>query len=460
MAGRSAIPLLAALLAVLVALAGLTYVWLSAQRTTDQRPGNQSVMLTQVRLVPEFPIALAFAPDRRVFYAERHSGNIRILGNATTDTTTFYTLTGTDSSGERGLLGLALDPEFPTMPYVYAFQTYNDGANGTVYNRIVRIRGNGSAGVSHSVILRLPPLTAARNHNGGVIAFGLDRMLYAVVGENAIPSLSQNPASPLGKVLRMTREGWAPLDNPFVNDPAWFNLTYTYGHRNMFGLAFHPTSGRPYITENGPGDSDEVNRLVPGGNFGWPNEQGIVNQPPYIDPIRAYTPVIVPTNLAFYTAAVPSGSLNHLVFGSYQDRRLRELTLDSVDGTAVLNETVLATAPEGIIDVEMGVDGHLWVTTTQAIYRLVPTAAPITARPSVAVSMEPMMIAIAGGYLIGPRNSGPGIARFGDLPGSLRKDRAVGAARCRRIGSRTTTASSRPCGGSWVRGRSSRASGS
>src|SRR5688572_5381097 len=188
----------------------------------------------------DYPIALTFAPDGRIFFAEWFTGNIRIIENNETLPTPFYTLANTATGGERGLLGLALDPEFPTMPYVYAYHSYDDSVNGTIYNRIVRILADANMGVSHTVILRMPPLSGATNHNGGVIAFGPDGMLYAVVGENADPSLSQEPSSPMGKVLRMTRDGWAPPDNPFVGDPDWFNLTYTYGHRNMFGLAFHP----------------------------------------------------------------------------------------------------------------------------------------------------------------------------------------------------------------------------
>src|SRR5206468_7615180 len=142
-----------------------------------------------------------------------------------------------------------LRPPRPTpLPYTTLFRSYN---------RIVRITANGNLGTSYTVILRLPPLSGATNHNGGVIAFGSDGKLWAVVGENANPSLSQNPLSPLGKVLRMNSDGTAPTDNPFYGNPAWFNLTYTYGHRNMFGLAFHPVTHRAYVTENGPACNDE-----------------------------------------------------------------------------------------------------------------------------------------------------------------------------------------------------------
>src|SRR5256884_8669914 len=115
----------------------------------------------------DYPIALGFASDGRIFYAERNTGSIRIIQGGVLLPTPFYTLTNTNTVGERGLLGLALDPGFPLTPYVYAYQTFTDSINSTIYNRIVRITANGNTGVGHIVILRMPPLSAATNHNGG-----------------------------------------------------------------------------------------------------------------------------------------------------------------------------------------------------------------------------------------------------------------------------------------------------
>src|SRR3989441_10668368 len=209
-----------------------------------------------------FPIALAFSSDGRIFFAEKDTGSIRIvyLANRTLLPTPFYTLPNTQNTGERGFLGLALDPGFPATPYVYAYQTYNDLANGTIYNRIVRISANGNVGTFDRVILPMPPLSGATNHNGGVIPFVPDGKHWADVGENANPSLAQNGMSLLGKVLRMNSDGSAAADNPFYGSLSWENRVYTYGHRNMFGIAWHPVTGRAYVTENGPNCDDEVNR--------------------------------------------------------------------------------------------------------------------------------------------------------------------------------------------------------
>src|SRR2546426_1149757 len=348
-----------------------------------------------------FPIALAFSSDGRVFFAEKDTGSIRIvyLANRTLLPTPFYTLPNTQNTGERGLLGLALDPGFPATPYVYAYQTYNDLANGTIYNRIVRILASGNTGVSYAVLLRMPPLSSATNHNGGVIAFGPDGKLYAVVGENANPSLSQDPMSPMGKVLRMYSNGSAPPDNPFYNNPAWYNLTYTYGHRNMFGLAFHPITGRVYVTENGPNCNDEVNLLTAGSNYGWGPTAACGSLPPPSDtnrdgpnpvlPIWWWGTTICPTN-----AAIPRGPSfptwqGDLFMGDCNTGRFHRLDLVPPNYDFVASDTILWTGPLAIIEVEAGPDGAIWLTTPTTIYRYwdsgKPPIASFTANPNPAL---------------------------------------------------------------------------
>src|SRR5438128_4051966 len=325
-------------------------------------------------------IALAFSSDGRIFFAEKETGSIRIIyrDNRTLLPTPFYTLPNTDNAGERGLLGLALDPAFTSSPYVYAYQTYDDITNGTIYNRIVRIRASGNLGVSYTVILRLPPLSSATNHNGGVIAFGPDGKLWAVVGENANPSHSQDPLSPMGKVLRMETNGSAPPDNPFYNNPSWFNLTYTYGHRNMFGLAFHPITGRVFVTENGPNCNDEIN-LLPNltaldRNYGWGPTASCGSLPPPADtnrdgpnpvlPIWWWGTTICPTNAAIYKGPSFPKWQGDLFMGECNPPyRFHRLHLVPPGYDSVGSDDILWTAPTSIIEVEQGRDGAIWLTT-------------------------------------------------------------------------------------------------
>src|SRR5467141_4938203 len=292
----------------LLFIGGLWYAWWSITRPGGN-PGNgrnPMVILNPVQTGVAAPVALAFASDGRVFYAELATGSIRIIKGGAILPAAFITLPNTNNLGERGLLGLALDPGFPASPYVYAYQTYDDAANASTYNRIVRIQANGDTAVSYSVILRMPPLSGATNHNGGVIAFGPDGKLWAVVGENADVARAQDPLSLLGKVLRMNTDGSAPSDNPFFGNPAWESRVYSYGHRNMFGLDWHPLTKVAYVTENGPTCNDEVNRLSPGGNFGWGPSQTCATPPSSptntnrdgpspILPVAYWTPTIAPT---------------------------------------------------------------------------------------------------------------------------------------------------------------------
>ena len=349
-----------------------------------------------------FPIALAFSSDDRIFFAEKDTGSIRIiyLANRTLLPTPFYTLPNTQNTDERGLLGLALDPGFPATPYVYAYQTYNDLVNGTVYNRIVRIVASGNTGVSYIVILRMPPL-GATIHNGGVIAFGPDGKLYAVVGENGIPARSQDPLSPMGKVLRMNSDGTAPSDNPFYGNPAWYSLTYTYGHRNMFGLAFHPITGRVYVTENGPNCNDEINLLpnltAPDRNFGWGPTASCGSQPPPADtnqdgprpvfPIWWWGTTICPTNAAIYRGPSFPRWQGDLFMGECNNPyRFHRLHLVPPGYDSVASDDILWTAPTSIIEVEQGPDGAIWLTTPTTIYRYwdsgKPPIASFTANPN------------------------------------------------------------------------------
>ena len=349
-----------------------------------------------------FPIALAFSSDGRIFYAEKDTGSIRIiyLANRTLLPTPFYTLPNTHNTDERGLLGLALDPGFPATPYVYAYQTYNDLVNGTVYNRIVQILASGNTGVSYTVILRMPPL-GATIHNGGVIAFGPDGKLYAVVGENGIQARSQDPLGPMGKVLRMDSNGSAPPDNPFYGNPAWYNLTYTYGHRNMFGLAFHPITGRVYVTENGPNCNDEIN-LLPNltgldRNYGWGPTASCGSLPPPADtnqdgpnpvlPIWWWGTTICPTNAAIYKGPSFPKWQGDLFMGECNPPyRFHRLHLVPPGYDSVGSDDILWTAPTSIIEVEQGRDGAIWLTTPTTIYRYwdsgKPPVASFTATPN------------------------------------------------------------------------------
>ncbi|MGQ0796399.1 MAG: PQQ-dependent sugar dehydrogenase [Methanobacteriota archaeon] len=353
----------------------LTVVTFGSTRGAAQ--GGEAILETYMSDL-RWPVAFAFSADGRIFFAERFTGQIRIVEGGVLLDTPFYTLEHTAVAEEQGLLGLALDPAFPAVPWVYAYQTYQDPADGFVYNRILRIRAEGNLGTTSESLLS--PIPAARYHNGGVIAFGPDGNLYAVVGDNAVPANAQDLLSLAGKVLRMRSDGTVPADNPFVGNGSANPFVYTYGHRNMFGLAFHPVTGRAYVTENGPECNDEVNLLLPGRGYGWGANRTCSSPPPPplntnqegpdpVMPLAWYGTVIAPTNAIVYEGAVFPAWEGDVIFAEWLTRDLRRLDLGPAAYDTVLSEGVVLTAPERVADVELGPDGAIWLSTSASILR-------------------------------------------------------------------------------------------
>ena len=349
----------------------------------------------------DWPVAFTFAPDGRLFFVERYTGNIRIIEGGSVLPTPFYTIGGIVSQDDDGLLGLALHPSFSTQPWVYAYYTFNDTANQTVYNRIVRIWASGDLGTSFEVVLdRIP---AAGIHVGGVIAFGLDGKLYAAVGDNFNRYTSQNLSTLAGKVLRMDPDGSVPPDNPFVGNASVNPYVYVYGVRNPFGIAFHPITGRVFITENGPECNDEVDLLIPGRNYGWgpkavcsspPTPPNNTNQdgPDPVLPLTWYATTFAPTNAIIYNGSSFPAWRGDLFFGNWMRGELRRLHLAPPNYDTVVSDDVILVEPEFhccIIDVEVGPDGSIWFSTAFKLYRYSDTSLPpiasFTVNPSTAL---------------------------------------------------------------------------
>jgi glucose/arabinose dehydrogenase len=217
------------------------------------------------------PTSMDFAPDGRLFVCLQ-GGQLRVIKNGTLLSTPFVSLT-VDSSGERGLLGVAFDPNFATNNFVYAYYTATTPA---IHNRVSRFTANGDVAVAGSelVLLDLENLSAT-NHNGGAIHFGPDGKLYVAVGENAVPSNSQTLTNRLGKFLRINSDGSIPSDNPFFNSASGVNRSiWALGLRNPFTFAFQPGTGRMFINDVGQSAWEEINDGIAGSNYGWPTCEG------------------------------------------------------------------------------------------------------------------------------------------------------------------------------------------
>ena len=200
--------------------------------------------------------------------------------------TPFVTV-ATTANGERGLLGVTFHPQFASNGWVYLYYTTTSG--GT-HNRIVRYTASGDvASGSATVLIDLPNLSSATNHNGGALHFGPDGKLYVAVGDNAHGNKSQSMSSPFGKILRFNDDGSIPTDNPFYGTTTGLNRAiWALGLRNPFTFGFQPGSGRMFINDVGEGTWEEIDEGQSGANFGWPTEEGAGGAPTYTDPIYAY----------------------------------------------------------------------------------------------------------------------------------------------------------------------------
>jgi aldose sugar dehydrogenase len=320
-----------------------------------------SVVLEPFLANASFPSAIRFTPDGRLFYAELTTGKIRVVDNGQLLAQEFAALS-VSTATEKGLLGLAIDPDFTNNHYVYAFYTLADGNS----QRVVRFTEASNVGTNQTTIVDALP-TGVR-HNGGRIGFGADGKLYVTLGDNADPANSQNVSVLPGKLLRYNSDGSIPADNPNPASPV-----YALGLRNPFGLAFYPGTGTPYVSENGPNCDDEVDRIVASGNYGWRPGQACGDvDPGFRQPTRRYSSIIAPTGVTFYTGNAFPQFQNDLIMASFSDGSVRRLSITDSGTGLVTSEQVLTSALGNALDVAIGPDGLIYVATANSIQRLAP----------------------------------------------------------------------------------------
>jgi glucose/arabinose dehydrogenase len=309
------------------------------------------------------PTAMAVAPDGRVFVTEK-SGALRVVKNNALLAQPFLTLS-VNSSGERGLLGVAFDPDFANNRYVYVYYTT---AASPIHNRVSRFTASAAnadivqAG-SELQLLNLPTL-GATNHNGGALHFGTDGKLYIAVGENAVPSNAQSLNTPLGKLLRINADGSIPTDNPFYSQASGNNRAiWALGLRNPYTFAVDPTTGRIQVNDVGQNAWEEVNLGARGANYGWPQTEGF--QPAGVSgvtyPLHAYQNAgsnCAIVGAAFYRPATlqfPAEYDGRYFFGDYCGGFIRTLSPPNYSSSADF-----ASGISALVDIATHQDGSLY----------------------------------------------------------------------------------------------------
>lgn len=305
------------------------------------------------------PTAMALAPDGRIFVCEQ-GGRLRVIKNGVLLSTPFLTVT-VDSRGERGLLGVAFDPNFVSNQLVYVYYTVPSPA----HNRVSRFIASGDVALagSETILLDLPNLSTATNHNSGAIHFGPDGNLYVAVGDNANSNNAQSFSTRLGKMLRITSTGAIPTDNPFFNQTTGDNRAiWALGLRNPFTFTFQPGTGRMFINDVGQSTWEEINDGIAGSNYGWAICEGFCNppNPSFRDPIFVYQNTGIDcaiTGGAFYNPTIvqfPSTFVGHYFFADFCGGWISEINPATGTGSQ------FATGISSPVDLKVSPDGFLY----------------------------------------------------------------------------------------------------
>jgi glucose/arabinose dehydrogenase len=335
------------------------------------------------------PSAMALAPDGRIFVCQQ-GGALRVIKNGVLLATPFLTVP-VDSTGERGLLGVAFDPNFVSNQLIYIYYT---ATTPTIHNRISRFTASGDVALagSETIIMDMPNLSTATNHNGGAIHFGPDGLLYVAVGDNANGANAQTLSTRLGKMLRITSTGGIPTNNPFFNTATGDNRAiWALGVRNPFTFSFQNGTGRMFINDVGQNTWEEINDGIAGSNYGWPNCEGFCNppNPSFRDPIFAYqndANTCAITGGAFYNPTInqfPAQFVGSYFFADFCGGWIRRL--DPANGNAV---TDFATGISLPVDLQVSPDGFLYYLArgAGAVGRIGFQAAGDNIAPAVAIT--------------------------------------------------------------------------
>jgi glucose/arabinose dehydrogenase len=338
--------------------------------------------LTATKLVDglEHPWSMVFLPDGEVLVSER-AGRLRRIQDNTLLPKPVSGLPAIVEHGQGGLLGLALHPQFAQNRWLYfAYAAEGDDGYST---HLARGRYQDGALTQVAVLFAATPQSDGGQHFGGRIAFDRAGYIYLTLGDRGERENAQMLANHAGSVIRLHDDGRIPADNPFVNTAGAQPEIYTYGHRNVQGIALHPTTGQVWTGEHGPQGGDEINILHAGANYGWPvityGEEygggkvgaGLKEKAGMEQPVLYWTPSIAPAGMTFYTGDKYPGWQGNLLVSALKFALISRITLD---GNRYVDEERLLEGDIGRIrDIQQAPDGYLYVLTDEgdgALYRL------------------------------------------------------------------------------------------
>ncbi|HLT77064.1 MAG TPA: PQQ-dependent sugar dehydrogenase [Ferrovibrio sp.] len=327
----------------------------------------------------ENPWALQFLPDGRMLVTER-PGRIRIVARDGSLSAPLANVPEVFASGQGGLLDLHLDPDFASSRRLYF--SYAEPGEGGAGTAMASARFAETRLEDVTVIFRQQPKMSGGNHFGSRIVVDRGGRLWLGMGERFRFDPAQDLRTHLGKVVRLEKDGSVPPDNPFVGRGDALPEIWSYGHRNIQGMALHPATGQVWLHEHGARGGDEINIPEAGRNYGWPviaygvhysgQKIGIGTEAPGMEqPLLHWTPSIAPAGMAFYTGDRIPAWKGNLFAGSLVFRSIQRVVLD---GTRVVAQERIELG-SNIRDVRDGPDGYLYAVTDSSngrILRLEP----------------------------------------------------------------------------------------
>ena len=307
--------------------------------------GSEAVEILATNL--KKPWAIDFA-DNRIFITEK-TGKIRVVQSNVLLDEPLATLRTADVFG-GGLLGIAVHPDFSNNHFLYVYYTYEQ--DGKLWNKILRITE--SENKIHDAVTILDKIPGSKFSNGGVLKFGPDDNLYITTGAGSDSShAAQDLQSLAGKILRLNDDGSIPVDNPFSNSPV-----FSYGHSNPRGMDWDKF-GNLYVTELGPSKNDEINLVVKGQNYGWPEQQCHSNEE-FVDALGCYDPSIEPGGIVFYSGDKLEFQ-NYMIMAAMSPENLDKLEINE---EGIISQKSILSGLGRIRDVNEGPDGFLYLITS------------------------------------------------------------------------------------------------
>ena len=361
------------------------------QQQSKTKPSGFKVV-TVVRGL-NYPWSLAFLPDNSFLVTERRGRMLLFKNDGVTRVVRGLPRIVAKSQG--GLLDVIPDPDFSTNRTIYF--SYVAGGFGGTGTEVARAVLDGTTLKNMKVIFRAEPKTGKPKHFGSRLLIAPDGTLFITLGDRGNKDwnpasgkkhVAQDPSNHLGTIVRINKDGSVPKDNPFVGRKGYRPEIYTYGNRNVQGIARHPETGAIWFHEHGPKGGDELGILEAGANYGWPTvTYGIdyngdiisykTSAPGFTSPITQWTPCIAPSGMIIYDGSAFPEWKNNIFIGALVQRHLRRVILEG--NRVVGEESLLKSLRERIRDVRTGPDGYIYVLTDSQsgrVLRLEPRSNP------------------------------------------------------------------------------------